>query len=241
MSPDLDGSVHALIQELESYFDHFYLFLVGDHGHGLVSENGDAAGVLLFRQTEHDTEFVAELENPLVTHFTLNKIIRKLLGGSCAAEEIPAKFCGKCRYRNALADDWDIHLEGNAHEIHSMSDKRQSAILTHDGESISAMLVREIHCDNGMMSDSYDTQGVQLKFVVNNTDCSSFFLFDYGGGVLTSTAATSYKPFRKCTASEVFAVLTTTHGRQVCISLSDLKVFSKRSTERCAEAHIRDS
>lgn len=30
MSPDLDRSLHVLIQELESYFDHFYLFLKND-------------------------------------------------------------------------------------------------------------------------------------------------------------------------------------------------------------------
>jgi len=73
----------------------FCLLLVGDRGHGVVSETGDAVGLLL---TSKDAKSMKVVSAPVLSHFSINKLVRTIMAGECGSEEIPQQYCAKCRY-----------------------------------------------------------------------------------------------------------------------------------------------
>ena len=231
-SPDLDHALHRLIEGLENRdTGKFRLLLVGDHGHGVVSETGDAAGLLLTTKDEDSMKYVNAVTVPMLSHFSVNKLVRMMMAGTCGSEEIPPQYCGKCQYNNRT-NDWKAVFESSdVRAIVTMESETQSQVRI-KSLSFGVSLERGISC----MSDAVESSvGIQLAFTVSAGSCSASYIFEYGGG-LTSGALTSYEPFKRCDPrwrDSIHVVLTRPDGQQVCISPKTRKSYMKRAGAPC--------
>ena len=235
MSPDLDHALHRLIEGLESRnTKKFRLLLVGDHGHGVVSETGDAAGLLLTSKDEESSKYVNQVSAPVLSHFSVNKLVRTMMAGECGSEEIPQQYCGRCRYNNQT-NDWKVSIEStDARAMISMESKTQSRVRI-NSLRFSVHAERGISCKSGSVESSV---GIQLVFALSAGGCSASYTFEYGGG-LTSGALTSYEPFKKCDRrwrDSIHVVLTRPDGQQVCISPKTRKTHMKHPGTPCSKS-----
>ena len=235
MSPDLDHALHRFIEGLESRnTKKFRLLLVGDHGHGVVSETGDAAGLLLTSKDEESSKYVNLVSAPVLSHFSVNKLVRTMMAGECGSEEIPQQYCGRCRYNNQT-NDWKVSIEStDARAMISMESKTQSRVRI-NSLRFSVHAERGISCKYGSVESSV---GIQLVFALSAGGCSASYTFEYGGG-LTSGALTSYEPFKKCDRrwrDSIHVVLTRPDGQQVCISPKTRKTHMKRPGTPCSKS-----
>lgn len=233
MSPDLDHALHRLIEGLESRITKkFRLLLVGDHGHGVVSETGDAAGILLTSKDEESTKYVNLVSAPVLSHFSVNKLVRTMMAGECGSEEIPRQYCGECRYNNQT-NAWKVFIEStDARAMVSMESKTQSRVRI-NSLTFNVRAERGISCKSASVESSV---GIQLVFTVSTGSCSASYTFEYGGS-LTSGALTSYGPFKTCDPrwrDSIHVVLTRPDGQQVCISPKTQKTHTKRPGTPCS-------
>lgn len=233
MSPDLDRALHRLLEGLESRnTKKFRLLLVGDHGHGVVSETGDAAGLLLTSKDEESAKYVNAVSAPVLSHFSVNKLVRTMMAGECGSEEIPEKYCGECRYNNQT-NNWKVVFESSdARATVSMESKTQSRVRI-DSLTFAVRAERGISCKSGSVELS---MGIQLVFTLSTGSCSASYTFEYGGGPL-SVAVTTYEPFTKCDPrwrDSIHAVLTRPDGQQICISPKTRKTHLKSPGTPCS-------
>ena len=209
----------------------FRLLLVGDHGHGVVSETGDAAGLLLTTKDEDSMKYVNAVTVPMLSHFSVNKLVRMMMAGTCGSEEIPPQYCGKCQYNNRTNDWKSVFESSDVRAIVTMESETQSQVRI-KSLSFGVSLERGISC----MSDAVESSvGIQLAFTVSADSCSASYIFEYGGG-LTSGALTTYEPFKRCDPrwrDSIHVVLTRPDGQQVCISPKTRKSYMKRAGAPC--------
>jgi len=223
-SPDFDRAMYNLVDTLEKSGKPFRMLLVGDHGHGLLSELGDAAAVLFTNRDEDTVALFHEIErSPVLTHFTMNKFLLGMLGGYCASHGIPFEYCGKCSYGTSLLHDWTVSFEFNHAHGHLTTDQGAESTLNFNSTTITVKISRQIICQIGR--DLGTVYGIQLSLNVERELCSSFFNYDYGGKLIISTPSSQYSKFYKCAklkSDDIYITLKKDGGVKGCISLKEM-------------------
>jgi len=103
ISPDLDAALVSTVSSLKHHGKPYTLLILGDHGHGFLSDGGDAVGVLHSSRDQLGKEAKSRLQQPILCMLTLNsmkssQILDSSLGipNSCLSEGIPEEYCRKC-------------------------------------------------------------------------------------------------------------------------------------------------
>ena len=241
---DFDRAMYKLVDALEKSGKTFRLLLVGDHGHGLLSDSGDAAAILFANRDADSLPIFDEISrSPVLTHFTMNALLLRMLGSYCASHGIPIELCGKCSYGTTPLSDWTVSFEFNHLHGQLTADLGAQSTLNFNSTTVVVKLVRPITCRIG--HDGETTHGIQISINVERAvsakkRCSAQFDYDYGGDMLISAPSTAYLPFYKCAclkADDIYISLKELRGKKACISLKERIAYTGKTQALCKDHH----
>ena len=188
-SPDLDAALVSVVSSLKHHGKPFTLLILGDHGHGFLSDGGDAVGILHSSRDQLGKEAKSRLQQPILSMLTLNRLISSQIldsslgiPNSCLSEGIPDEYCRKCSGESSNSGgEWHYSFPETT-------------------ANINAFTARILICEHLM--DHTSVEGAEVQVVYNSSSCSAEFSFHF---LLSSTilfkAVTSYKKFQECTSN----------------------------------------
>ena len=193
-SPDLDAALVNVVSSLrQPGKPPFTLYILGDHGHGFLSDGGDAVGVLYSSRDRIGEEALLKLHQPILSMLTLNRVISSQIldssleiPNSCLSEGIPEEYCRTCFEDSPVesadsGETWLFSFSGTNPDVLSASTRR---ILT---------------CEHLMDHDVI--KGAEINVFHNVSSCSADFSFHFLlSDRILFKAVTSYKKFQECTS-----------------------------------------
>ena len=197
-SPDFDQAMSNLIDSLMESEKPFKMLILGDHGHGLLSESGDAGAILL---SNSDTATETMNLSPTPSQITMNRVLLALLGDHCASQGIPVEYCTRCSLGTTQVREWNVSFEFNRTRgrfVNHWNLRNTEATIIHDDATITATILRTLVCKRPQSLHSESTtSGLQIKFSVKRERCTFSYVYDYGGPQIASMPSVEYAGFKR--------------------------------------------
>ena len=208
-SPDLDAAIASVATNLTHLGEPFSLYVVGDHGHGILSDRGDAAG-LFFSSKDQPGQLAQSsisMGEPIISLLTMNKIISSQIlnpssrsRNSCVLEGIPSEYCKTC-------------VEGKNNTTWTYFIPRKMMNIT-------ASSTRTFTCKH--LDDEYVTEGTEVHLILDERDCfAEFSIHILATQPVEMKPVTSYKPFLECASKRrpLILIVRDAHDSSINITI----------------------
>lgn len=202
ISVDLDSALALILKTLNDVSKYFTFVLVGDHGQGVLNEDGDAAGLVLTTNSYwHMLALQYMNTSAMSTHFDINRLLRHVLlhGNKCQLKGIGKEFCMRCvpATRSPIWHFW-YRLERSSGRLGTRA-------------AIQIKLPRNLSCTT-IEGSQEEYSGVEVDVILKTPVCSVHLLIQYAGDGSTVRAASNFGGFQACAARVGDVTLMLTNG-----------------------------